>query len=1179
MKYSKLIEKKKQYKYSANICFDLHNGEKIADFIPNQTTAEIIREYFGGMINGRSQVHSRILYGSYGTGKSHLLTVLSAIMGQINTKGTRFESFLSLIRKYDLELADDIKNYVNTEMPYLVVPVYSDFGDFGQCISYSVKKELNKCGLKVSFNGYFEEALVLLEKWINGEESSVKLRAVCKECNTTINDLKDGLSAYDSQYEVVFDSIYEGMSYGASFNCSMGNLIDNLNTANKAIADKYRGIIIVFDEFGRYVEDYGESIKVKAIQDLAEYCDHCDFSTYIILVSHKQLSMYTDKLKKSVSDEWKKVEGRFKATSINIKYDQCLSLIRHIIPKTNNWKTFSRKYENELNDLYNQAWDFKGFLLSPYDLDEENPFEGGYPLHPITLYALDRLSKKVAQNERTFFTYLAGDEDCSLFSQLEKIDTKEFHFIGLDSILDYFEVNILSYKTDDAYGIYKKFQYAISKLGLDNEPILVKILKAIAVIYIIGDTDVIIADVETLLNIIDEPKEKIANAIKELEHKKIIKFMRQYGYYNFFDSSIFDLEGMVEEKLTGISDDMVVTTLNERFADFVIYPYRYNSIYHVNRIFVPVFVRCVDLDKKVFKNSLPKFYDGVVSFVLDEDGEIINYSDKTLPERMLLLVNQHPAEIINEVRRFIAVQFFYSKQDELAMDDPTIVNELTMYLSEQEAIIRDLIRKWKRLEDSAIIPMVDGVVQHILSESDLTNSISVIMEKAFFRTPIINNDLLNKNTLSGAIRLARKKALQGIFSDGDMYENCSVMSPEHNILRSVLSKNGISQDGTVAENELNRFDDGLISGEPVMLAINSFLKKAEKRHMPLLEIYSELKNAPFGLRDGYMPVLFAFALKEHENVSLYFHGTEHDYSEEELIRALEEPENYTIYICDWNKEQSDYISALESIFSDFLPSGKSKHRLKELFLAMNTHYSSVSKSARGTERYVSDSTKKYRNILNVSYRDYNNFFFEKLPEINKDLGELTMVIVNVKKELEAVPNKLIQAVEKTIRLSLGLTDEEELVSTVREIYLTEWKDKSQRAFDYLTNSFLDYVSGLQIVEKTKFVGDMAKIITGFEVEYWTDSRINEFEEELCNIINRLNTYENSLNIGDNETKITIETGSGETVVSKFSQDELSVTGKMFFNKLAATIDSFGQAISYEEKIGILAEILKGVIGG
>ena len=167
--------------------------------------------------------------------------------------------------------------------------------------------------------------------------------------------------------------------------------------------------------------------------------------------------MYTDEMKKSVSDEWKKVEGRFKPTSINIKYDQCLSLIGNIIPKTERWTAFKKRFETQLNELYNQAWDFKGFLMpAGNDEEKEGYLEDGYPLHPITLYALDRLSKKVAQNERTYFTFLAGDEDHSLEYQLQQYNTKEFHFVGLDAIYDYFEFNIRAFKTDESYDVYKK---------------------------------------------------------------------------------------------------------------------------------------------------------------------------------------------------------------------------------------------------------------------------------------------------------------------------------------------------------------------------------------------------------------------------------------------------------------------------------------------------------------------------------------------------------------------------------------------------------------------------------------------------------------------------------------------------------------------------------------------------
>lgn len=1186
MDYTRLVSKKGQYKYSVNICFDLRDEERIAGFIPNVTTTEIFREYLGGIIRGNSDIHSRILYGSYGTGKSHLLTVMSAILGHINIRREGFKNFIKLIAKYDKELAADIRRFAKEKKPYLVVPVYSDYDDFTKCISLSLKKELDRNNIQVTFKGFFDEALLLVKKWDLGRESSQRLKEVCKKQKTTVEDLVKGLSAYDSSFEKVFNKVYAGMSYGAVFNSTAGNLIDNMNYANEVIKDKYRGIVLVFDEFGRYVEDYGEVLKVKSVQDLAEYCDHSDYNNYLILVSHKQLSMYTSAMKKSVSDEWKKVEGRFKATSINIKYDQCLSLIGNIIPKNpTHWKPFKNRFEKNLNDLYSQAWDFKGFMLPP-ETDEGSVFEDGYPLHPITLFALDRLSKKVAQNERTFFTYLAGDEENTLFSQLQDYDVKEFHFIGLDAIYDYFELNIKSFKTDDSYIVYKKLQIALNKLGTDKKGYQTKILKTIAVISIISDTDVLIADRDTLLCVEDGDSKDVAAAIDALEKKKIIKYMRQYGYYDYFDSSIFDLEKMIEDKLPGINDEMVVQILNEKFADFALYPYRYNETYFINRVFVPAFATKEELTKKSFHNTLPKYYDGMVIFVLDDQADEEEYAQMTgLPRRTLLVVNGKTKAVEEEVKRYIALQYFYFKKEELAEDDPTVVNELALYLSEQVAIVDELIRKWRTLQDSGTFVMNNGKLMNIVSEKEFSDVLSDIMDAVYDKTPMVNNDLLNKNNLTGAIKLARKKAVECIMGQADIYDGCPKLSPEYNILRAALSKTGIvdnktvSKENQLAEEAMNYLSDEqhTVSGKPVMSAIQKKLCKAESERLALSNLYEMLKGEPYGLRDGVIPVLLAYALRNYQNVSLYFHGNEHSYTEEELVKALSEPENYTLFICNWKEEEITYIEGLEMLFAEYLPKGDGLNRLEELFRAINTHYASISKSARTTEMYVSELAKRYRDILNISYKDYNAFFFEVLPQLNADLHELVIQIGNIKEELESVEEKLYIRVVRVIKQVFELDDTDDLMQYIQDVYREEWEGKSQKAFDYTTNNVLDLVSRASEMDEGRFVLEIAKETTGFELSYWADNKINGFEEVLRDAVNKLNEYNPEEGLQQGEMKITIESADGAPLITQFSKENLSSTGKTMLKKMQNTLGNFGESISYEEKISILAEIMKEII--
>ena len=49
------------------------------------------------------------------------------------------------------------------------------------------------------------------------------------------------------------------------------------------------------------------------------------------------------------------------------------------------------------------------------------------------------------------------------------------------------------------------------------------------------------------------------------------------------------------------------------------------------------------------------------------------------------------------------------------------------------------------------------------------------------------------------------------------------------------------------------------------------------------------------------------------------------------------------------------------------------------------------------------------------------------------------------------------------------------------------------------------------------------------------------------------------------------------LISQFSQNELTTAGQTMLNKMKNTIGSFGGSLSYEEKISIMAQLLKDVI--
>ena len=109
------------------------------------------------------------------------------------------------------------------------------------------------------------------------------------------------------------------------------------------------------------------------------------------------------------------------------------------------------------------------------------------------------------------------------------------------------------------------------------------------------------------------------------------------------------------------------------------------------------------------------------------------------------------------------------------------------------------------------------------------------------------------------------------------------------------------------------------------------------------------------------------------------------------------------------------------------------------------------------------------------------------------------------------------------------------------------------------------------------IQDLANVITGFGVDYWNDSKIDDFEEILRRVIAQLDGYTVKDKLSDDEIKIVIQSGGEELKTSQFDRQSLSSNGQIMFNKMKATISNFGESISQEEKMQIIARMLEEIM--
>lgn len=141
-----------------------------------------------------------------------------------------------------------------------------------------------------------------------------------------------------------------------------------------------------------------------------------------------------------------------------------------------------------------------------------------FPADTACAYALLHISERVAQNERTIFTFLADDGQGSLSWLLER---NEENWVGVDKIYDYFKS--MFRETEDVPMIHSewlKAEYALGKAETEDEK---AVIKAIAVIRMLHREDELPAQDQAIcLALGMDPEKKYRPAMEKLKKDGIL---------------------------------------------------------------------------------------------------------------------------------------------------------------------------------------------------------------------------------------------------------------------------------------------------------------------------------------------------------------------------------------------------------------------------------------------------------------------------------------------------------------------------------------------------------------------------------------------------------------------------------------------------------------------------------
>ena len=628
--------------YSISLKNDYTDKKKLNAYYPTFSNMRMLDKFLLSIEEKNNG--SIILSGAYGTGKSYFIALLISILGT----DLKYEDYSCLLEKakdiYDI--SESLKKAKKEK--YLIVFIDETKENFSEAVFSGIRQSLKAKKIDIQISSkidIIESKLIYWKKYYKDFYDKFYNELNKKNFNKE-------LEYRTKNVEKIFSEVYSKIFCGEKFfyDTEIKNIRKLLEDVELGINKKgYLGVIYIFDEFGRYLENNIEKIDVKEIQDMAEYCNLKN-SSNLIMITHKNIFQYARRLENYFDkNEWEKVSGRFLHEHLLFEKTNILKILKNVIQK-NGYEDYKKNNEKiKLKEIL-----LKDIVNNNINNNIEEITKDFYPLDYITALVLPDLSQKIAQNERTLFSFICSDDSKSLKSVINE-DKVNGEFITLDFLYDYFEKEMRQLSIESLeYKTYILSKNIISKLPKDKEK-EIRIIKVLAMIYINNNFAEIEPNIETLKYIFNE-KNLDLTYLEENKHIILYKYKNYYRLFENFNLDINKKIGEYCEKKIGKFN--YIKRLEEEVGKGNYYPLKYNDLNKITRYLGQYFVDASNLSRLEELNRNHK-EDGKIIYLTNieenEDYQNIEKMLKNNKDFILITGEKNKLDIYQELKDLEAI--------------------------------------------------------------------------------------------------------------------------------------------------------------------------------------------------------------------------------------------------------------------------------------------------------------------------------------------------------------------------------------------------------------------------------------------------------------------------------------------------------------------------------------------
>lgn len=1144
------------FKTSVNIRFDVGKDEFINRYIPTPSHTEALKGLLDGFVRDSNRSH--IIVGAYGTGKSLLATIISSIVSK-SVSETEVEKLINKFTHFDDYIADQIHAANSLEKKYIPILLTGNEGRFRQAILSNIIKALNLRNIEVVLPGVTEKIIESVDKWKN--EFPPTYNAFINLLEERRTDIDKWINEIKNQNENeinYFNDIYPTLTSGATFEVGFNEgFLTQMEYITELLNQNNLGLIIVHDEFGRFLQGLNSSSlneTMQDIQDLAELTDR-EKSLQFILLTHKSLRQYFSGMNAEIAREFQRIEKRFRQYNITSDQATFLKIAEVILTENIQDKPAitSDNYDNTITNL-------QKYTLFP----SLNPTEreriivkSMYPLHPVSLFILPQLSSVFGQNERTLFTFLESEETGGLINHIAKSDSYYMPF----QLFDYFFSDASGGDVDTDVSknllLYKK---AVARIpdNIVNKKLALNLIKFISIWNICGLQKEQKLSTEFLEFAMQMERSDLEPLINLLSNKKVIRFNRLGEYWEIHTGSAIDIQEKISQKKKEYApthedvSKILLRNLSKRYY----FPESYNDEKEMTRFAKVELLLDSDLTKIDRSRWTNSDTDLMIYYVIPEEKNAAEIKNEIMKvpslEKEIFAIHPIPLSTVKEEIIESSVIESFMKDKDLLTEDKGIKEELSILLKEVNHVINKYLSLLSNFDEN-ITWISNKSSNSIASAIDLSMFLSEKCYELYGETPTIINDSFNRMNCSSQQKVGAKKLIDNIInSPNEEQFGIEGNGPSYAIYASIFKNNHHF------DKNVNDLDYRNIDYRPYRLLRDKLINLLDENPKGnFSDIINVFTGTPFGIRKPIIPILFVAMMRDRWNEFMLYRNGIYvpGLNGSKLYEILEEegPENYQYEYEQIDEEFIQFFNLIENHFFEYIEErldGKNNSRLIQIcgtlvkWLRSLPRFTQISNSVN--EEFISlrdlirrTEVKPHQSVTEL-YELYNDDIVKLLRL--KEYGENHLN--EVKSDLEQIILKHCNCNDFSTLLKWSM-DQHEFLKKNNELVKSLLNTKDHE--DWLL-TFLEIFSGVR-------------------VEDWSDKTYEKFivdlEQSYDNVIN---FYKSEQNDNEENTKeksefITLEIGNKTKVISKV---DFSVKAKTVYTNIDRILRNAGRNIPKNE---------------